>query len=758
MPFQKQMVDLDSLNPSQLEAVTHGEGAMMVLAGAGSGKTRVLTFRIAYLIENGLDPFNILALTFTNKAAREMKSRIINSTGQDARNLWMGTFHSVFSRILRAEGEKIGFPKNFTIYDTDDSKSLIKSVVKGLNLDDKLYKPSVVLNRISSAKNNLISPDQYLDDGALVSEDYEAQRPELGRIYKEYFDRCFRAQAMDFDDLLYYTHILFNNHPDVLNQYQARFQYVLVDEFQDTNYSQYLLTKKLAARFQNICVVGDDAQSIYAFRGADIGNILNFEKDYPEMKIFKLEQNYRSTKTLVEAANQVIAQNKAQLPKTVWTENEGGDRIELIRAGSDSEEGRLVASAIFQQKMNLQLKNEDFAILYRTNAQSRALEEALRKANIPYRIYGGLSFYQRKEIKDAIAYMRFTINPNDEEALKRIINFPKRGIGPTTVAKILVLAKEKNCSLWEIIQKADSLFPPRAAKGLLEFASLLNLFAMDAREKNAYAAAETIIKNSGLLREYYEDKSIEGMARYENLQELLSGIREFSDNETIEDHSLAAFLQDIALLTDQDLDSEQDLDRVTMMTIHSAKGLEFNHVILAGMEEDLFPSQMMMSSRADLEEERRLFYVAITRAEKKLILSHASTRYRYGMLHTCEPSRFLKEIPETFISQTYRAGGFGKTPKPARSFNKSPELKRTPAANLKPLRKLKSTYTPSPDFKPDDLSNLQEGMRVEHPKFGFGVIEKLENYNSQRKASVKFDDFGEKTLLLSFAKLKIHSK
>ncbi len=751
------MLDLNTLNESQLKAVTNKEGPMMVLAGAGSGKTRVLTFRIAWLIENGLDPFNILALTFTNKAAREMKERIIKVTGQDARNLWMGTFHSVFARILRAEGQKVGFPSNFSIYDTDDSKSLIKTVVKGLNLDDKLYKPNMVLNRISLAKNSLIGPDEYLDDASLVSEDYEAQRPELGRIYKEYFERCFQAQAMDFDDLLYYTHVLFSNHVDVLNKYQDRFRFVLVDEFQDTNFSQYLLTKKLASRFQNICVVGDDAQSIYAFRGADIGNILNFEKDYPDQKIFKLEQNYRSTKNIVEAANHVISHNKAQLTKEVWTDNEGGERIELIKASSDSEEGRLVSSSIFQEKMNKQLKNSDFAILYRTNAQSRALEEALRKVNIPYRIYGGISFYSRKEIKDALAYMRFTLNPRDEEALKRIINFPKRGIGPTSVSKIIVLAKENSKTIWDIIQESEKHFKGKIGNALNDFASMIKHFQIEATKKDAFSTAETIIKHSGLLKEYYEDKTIEGLSRYENIQELLSGIREFTDNSELEDHSLSAFLQDIALLTDQDNESEET-DFVTLMTIHSAKGLEFDHVFITGMEEDLFPSQLMMSSRADLEEERRLFYVAITRAQKKLVLTHASTRYRYGMLNSCEPSRFLEEIPPHLVFQNQRASGFARAGSVSRGYVRKKETPRTPVTNLKPVRKIKSTYRPPENFTPDDPTLLEEGMKVEHPKFGFGKVQKLEVYNQQKKAVVNFDDFGEKTLLLSFAKLKIHSK
>jgi DNA helicase-2/ATP-dependent DNA helicase PcrA len=756
-------LNLDALNEAQRAAVLHKDGPMMIIAGAGSGKTRVLTHRIAHLMENGIDSFNILALTFTNKAAREMRSRIEKEVGPEARNLWMGTFHSVFARILRAEGQKIGYPSNFTIYDTDDSKSLIKAIVKELNLDDKLYKPNVVLNRISAAKSRLISAQRYIDDPIYLSEDTEMQRPEIGRIYKAYADRCFKSAAMDFDDLLFNTHVLFHNHIDVLNKYQDRFRYVMVDEFQDTNLSQYMITKKLASRFQNICVVGDDAQSIYAFRGADITNILNFEKDYEDLKVFKLEQNYRSTKIIVEAANGVIKNNTAQLPKQVWTSNDHGDHIELIRATSDSEEGRIVASQIFQAKMNNQYRNSDFAILYRTNAQSRSMEEALRKVNIPYRIYGGLSFYQRKEIKDVLAYIRFVVNTKDEEAFKRIINLPKRGLGNTSIARLIVEGSKHNISIWEATKRAHEIFPARAAGGFANFVTLIESMQIDMDKRDAHEAAEIIVRRSGLMKEYYEDKTIEGIARYENIQELLNGIKEFVDNPENEDKSLATYLQQIALLTDQDNEEDGENDRVTLMTIHSAKGLEFKQVFIVGLEEDLFPSAMMLSSRADLEEERRLFYVAITRAEKKLTLSYALSRYRYGTLNSCEPSRFLEEINPQFLKVTERSIPSGppdfnlphRHRQKSRPANDSP---KTSARNLRPInsKKTVSTYKTPSNFQPSDTSNLASGMRVEHPKFGFGEVKKIENYQNQRKAMIHFDDFGEKTLLLSFAKLKIH--
>jgi len=748
---------LKELNPPQRQAVEQTEGPVMIIAGAGSGKTRVLTYRIAHLIyAKGIDPFRILSLTFTNKAASEMKQRIEKLAGLEARNTWMGTFHSIFAKILRVESDKLGYPSNFTIYDTDDSKSLIRTLVKELKLDDKVYKPSVVLSRISGAKNRLISWQTYQNDPFVKADDEAALRPRMGELYQRYQDRLFKAGAMDFDDLLFNTNVLFRDHLEVLNKYQQRFQYVMVDEFQDTNISQYLITKKLAAVHQNICVVGDDAQSIYAFRGADIQNILNFEKDYPDLFMVKLEQNYRSTKTIVEAANSIIDKNKAQLKKVVWTSNPDGELIELIKASSDSEEGRIVATTIFEEKNTKKLQNSDFAVLYRTNSQSRAIEEALRKLNLTYKIVGGLSFYQRKEIKDLMAYLRFAVNPADEEAFKRIINYPKRGIGDSSVEKILVSAYEHDIPLWEVVQNAYSFLGGRAGVSVDEFSTMIKAFQIEIERKDAFEAASTVAKQSGLLRELYEDKTIEGLNRYENVQELLNAIKEYVDNPENEDKSLGAFLQEIALLTDNDQDKSQS-DAITLMTIHASKGLEFKQVFVVGMEEDLFPSQMMMQSREDLEEERRLFYVASTRAMDKLYLSYALSRYRYGRLLNCEPSRFLEEVDPSTLKVNKRLsatrdfpGAFRKEGLPGIGgfigIKKSPETRLPTTLNL---------HTPSPDFKPSNTNALQVGQEVEHPKFGFGKVIKIETEGLNKKASIRFEHFGEKTLLLSFAKLRI---
>ncbi|AYA38820.1 ATP-dependent DNA helicase [Hymenobacter oligotrophus] len=739
------------LNESQRGAVLHTEGPAMIIAGAGSGKTRVLTYRIAHLLEKGVDPFNILALTFTNKAAREMRARIEKVVGPEAKNLWMGTFHSIFARILRSEADKLGFPRHFTIYDTQDTKTLVSQIVKELDLDDKLYKPSTVLGRISAAKNKLISVQQYLNDPVIRQDDEAAMRPKIGVIYQQYQQRCFKAGAMDFDDLLYQTNVLFKDHVDVLNKYQNIFHHVMVDEYQDTNYSQYLITRKLAAKNRNICVVGDDAQSIYAFRGADIQNILNFEKDYPELAVFKLEQNYRSTKNIVKAANSVIKNNQAQLRKSVFSDNEEGPRIEVIRAASDNEEGRLVANSIYEDKMNHHLSYEDFAILYRTNAQSRAMEEALRKLNIKYKIVGGLSFYQRKEIKDLVAYLRLTVNPNDEQALRRVINYPKRGIGDTTISKLINSADEANETLWDVVANAEKFLPARVSNPVVGFAEQIKSYAVVAGKDDAFEAAKFIAKNSGMIEDLYADKSIEGLSRYENIQELLNGIKEYVDDPEREDKSLASFLQDIALVTDTDLkDAKDDGESVTLMTIHSAKGLEFRNVYIVGMEENLFPSQMMITSRADLEEERRLFYVAITRAEKKLTLSYATSRYQWGNLRSCEKSRFIDEIDPTYVDFKYGTEESPFAPVLERRSNLVGAQKIKPAAApIKP-------YVPSADFKPSDTSNLAAGNKVEHPKFGFGTVTKMENQAGQTKATIQFEGgVGEKTLLLSFAKLRI---
>ncbi len=747
---------LDSLNEPQREGVINTEGPTMLIAGAGSGKTRVLTYRIAYLIQNkGVDPFNILALTFTNKAAKEMRDRIESVVGTEARNLWMGTFHSVFARILRAEADKLGYPSNFTIYDADDSKSLVKIIVKELGLDDKVYKPNVVFNRISGAKNRLISWREYINNPIYLADDESNMKPELGKIYKIYSERCFKAGAMDFDDLLFNTNVLFREHTDILNKYQQRFHYVMVDEFQDTNISQYLITKRLAAVRQNICVVGDDAQSIYAFRGADIQNILNFEKDYSDLRVIKLEQNYRSTKNIVHAANSVIFKNKAQLKKNVWTDNEDGSLIELLKANSDNEEGKLVASSIFEEKMQHQVKNNEIAILYRTNSQSRAIEEALRRMNIRYKIVGGLSFYARKEIKDIMAYMRFAINTNDEQSFRRIINYPKRGIGGSSVDKIIVAANDHGIPIWEVLENINSFLPGRAANAITDFVALIKRFKVEIQNKDAFEAATEIAKRSGLLRDLYEDKTIEGLNRYENVQELLNAVKEFVDDPEKEDKTLGSFLQEVALLTGVDNDKDDDNDKVTLMTIHMAKGLEFKNVYIVGLEEDLFPSQMMLSSRADLEEERRLFYVAITRAEQKLFLCYALSRYRFGRLKNCEPSRFIEEIDPAFIKVNERSRptesvhtGSGY----AKSFISG--MKKTTSSQPK---KTKSNYKAPVDFQPSDTSNLESGMKVEHPKFGYGKVAEIDESGANKKAKVNFDDFGEKTLLLSFAKLKIHT-
>ncbi|MBV6645775.1 MAG: UvrD-helicase domain-containing protein [Cyclobacteriaceae bacterium] len=745
---------LSTLNPPQYEATVNTNGPTMVIAGAGSGKTRVLTYRIAHLIEaHNVDAFSILALTFTNKAAREMRNRIESVVGTDARNLWMGTFHSVFARILRAEATRLGYTSNFTIYDTDDSKSLIKTIVKEMGLDDKLYKANIVYNRISNAKNRLVSWREYMNNPVYMEDDTSNMRPEMGRLYKTYANRCFKANAMDFDDLLFNTNVLFQEHPDILNKYQQRFHYVLIDEFQDTNISQYLIAKRLAAVRQNICVVGDDAQSIYAFRGADIQNILNFERDYPDLRVVKLEQNYRSTKTIVNAANSVINKNKAQLKKNVWTDNVDGDLIELFKATSDNEEGRLVASAIFETKMQNQSANNEFAILYRTNSQSRSIEEALRRVNIKYRVVGGVSFYQRKEIKDILAYLRYVVNENDETAMRRIINLPKRGIGPGTIEKMVVAASDHDISLWEVMTNAKSFFTGRAAGQIEEFATMIKSFRLTADKKDAYDTAAQVAKNSGLLKDLYEDKTVEGLNRYENVQELLNAIKEFTDDADREDKSLSAFLQDIALLTDEDRNEQTD-DVITLMTIHMAKGLEFNYVFIVGLEEELFPSQMMMSSRADLEEERRLFYVAITRAKKKLHMTYALNRYRFGRLKNCEPSRFLEEVDPAYIKVNRKLSSAETAASPANEYFAKNFVKQNKSNNSRKFVK-PPQHKPSPDFQASDTSSLAEGMKVEHPKFGFGVVTKMDEQGANRKAQVEFDQAGEKTLLLSFAKLRI---
>ena len=775
---------LAELNEAQQAAVIQLNGPIMIIAGAGSGKTRVLTYRIGHLLKNGVDAFNILALTFTNKASKEMRARVEKITGSEAKNLWMGTFHAVFAKILRIEAEKLGYPSNFTIYDTDDAKSLLKDIVREQGLDEKLYKADIVLNRISSAKNNLYSWSEYQKNTEFVADDYSTGRPKLGELYEIYAKRCFKACGMDFDDLLFNTWVLISKFPEVLNKYQHKFKYILVDEFQDTNFAQYSIVKKLGAAFENICVVGDDAQSIYAFRGANIQNILSLQRDYPDLQVFKLEQNYRSTKVIVNAANSVIEKNKNQLKKEIWTHNDEGDKIKLMRALSDNEEGVMVANSIFENKVNHQWNNKDFAILYRTNAQSRSMEEALRKKNIPYRIYGGLSFYKRKEIKDLLAYFRLTINHNDEEALKRIINVPARGIGKTTVEKMIVTASEKDKSIWELI--LDPLQNPCSFNSgthgkINEFVTMIRSFQVKLKSENAFNLANTISTSSGLLRELYQDKTPEGLSRYENIQELLNGIKEFvdsgrsitpdGDEDVNQDpdtvvRTLDRYMQDIALLTDADDDEEGGDDKVSLMTIHASKGLEFPAVHIVGLEENLFPSQMAMNSREDLEEERRLFYVAITRAEKKLIISYANSRYKWGNLISCEPSRFIEEIDPKFIEETvvhssrnnlaFEEMPFDRWEKPTTSSK--PVLSEIQKKlNNGSLKKVSTSplNSSTPVFEGDDAGKLVEGMDVEHVKFGLGKVMLIEGNSGDLKATVFFPGFGNKQLLLRFAKLRI---
>lgn len=756
---------LNGLNASQRAAVEHIEGPTMVIAGAGSGKTRVLTYRIAHMLHLGIDPFHILALTFTNKAAKEMTERINNIVGGgESKNITMGTFHSVFSRILRFNADKLGYPQNFTIYDTQDSKSVLKDVIKELNLDDKVYKPSMVLGRISSAKNNLISPEAYAQNTDIVSEDVLSKRPEMGRIYKTYANRCFKAGAMDFDDLLYQTNILLRDFPDTLQYYQHKFKYILVDEYQDTNYAQYLIVKKLAAVYENICVVGDDAQSIYSFRGANIQNILNFKKDYPDFHLFKLEQNYRSTKSIVEAANSVIARNQDQIQKDVWTDNEIGKPIAIIKTLTDNEEGKVIASKIYDLKQGEGLAFSDFAILYRTNRQSRAFEEALRKLNMPYKIYGGLSFYQRKEIKDLLAYFRLTANPKDEEALKRVINYPLRGIGKTSIENIVIAANLHGVSMWEIISdlgRYSVAISASTKNKLADFVTMIKSFSAQLETLPAYEMAHHIAKASGVLKDLYneKEKGPEEVERYQNIEELLSGIRAFSANSTPEDpKTLSEFMIDVALLTDADQDKDEDKNKITMMTIHSSKGLEFKHVYLVGLEENLFPSQMVLHSRSELEEERRLFYVAVTRAERTCTISYAVSRFVFGNLTSSEPSRFISEINKEYIKYENpygeRTGG--------RSLNARPGMAEKPyigglnrmpsqPSNLRSLSDLKG----APGKSGSAGLELKVGYNVMHERFGKGKVLKIDGTGDDKKATIFFPNEGSKTLLMKFAKLEV---
>lgn len=817
---------LKGLNERQKEAVLHINGPLMIIAGAGSGKTKVLTTRIAHLMANGVDAFNILALTFTNKAAKEMKERIEHILGNsDARNLYIGTFHSVFARILRAEAHRLGYPNNFTIYDTDDAKSVVKTVINEMDLDDKHYKPNTVYNRISSAKNALVNAEEYATDYAIQQEDMRSNRPAIAKIFDAYTKRCFKNGAMDFDDLLIKMYELLKQFPEALSKYQRKFKYILIDEYQDTNPAQYEIIKLLGAMHENVCVVGDDAQSIYSFRGATIQNILQFQKDYDDVKVVKLEQNYRSTQNILNVANEIISNNKGQIEKTLFTEKSAGEKIRLVRTMSDNDEGKYVADSIQEQKLRNHFHNKDFAILYRTNAQSRAFEEALRRMGIAYTIYGGMSFYQRKEIKDYIAYLRVLVNPNDEEALKRIINYPARGIGKTSVDRAVLAANENNISFWQVLERAAEFgYKAGTLEAIENFVLMIRSFSSMLKHKNAYEVAVHVGKQTNFVKELFNDKSTEGVARYENIQELLNSIKEWVDSDgaspiiteeeitkeqeelqittglfsvpvspetteqvddnTVdtteqEDKTLGAYLQQITLLTDAE-EKDPNADTVKLMTIHAAKGLEFSCVFAAGLEESLFPNAMSINTREELEEERRLFYVVVTRAKERLWITHANSRYRFGSLIQNEPSRFISEIPDEYLDKSYgggskslggssfgasafdrmNGGGFGGSKaawQAEKQYGAAPGRKKetTPAyLGPKPQNKI-TEHQPSADFTASDTSGLQAGQKVEHQKFGFGEVVKVEGSPQNPIALVKFELNGEKKIMLNYAKLRI---
>ena len=780
---------IEELNEGQRNAVLYNDGPSLVIAGAGSGKTRVLTYKIAYLLENGYQPWNILALTFTNKAAREMKERIARQVGPErARHLWMGTFHSMFLRILHVEAGHIGFTSQFTIYDTADSKSLIRSIIKEMGLDEKVYKPGMVQARISNAKNHLVSPAGYANNKEAYEGDRAAKVPALRNIYQRYWERCRRADAMDFDDLLFYTFLLFRDHPEVLARYQEQFRYILVDEYQDTNFAQHSIVLQLAKNHQHVCVVGDDAQSIYSFRGADIDNILYFTKVYPDTKVFKLEQNYRSTQTIVRAANSLIEKNQWQIRKEVFSEKEKGEAIGVYQAYSDVEEGDIVVNKIAELRREKRYAYSDFAILYRTNAQSRIFEEAMRKRSMPYRIYGGLSFYQRKEIKDVIAYFRLIVNPNDEEAFKRIINYPARGIGDTTVGKIIAAATGHNVSLWTVLCEplAYGLNFNKGTVGKLQaFRELISAFITDAAEKNAYEIGADIIRQSGIINDVCQDNSPENLSRKENIEELVNGMSDFCAQRQEEGKPnvlLGDFLSEVSLLTDQDSDKDGDDEKITLMTVHSAKGLEFKNVFVVGMEENLFPSGMVGDSPRALEEERRLFYVAITRAEEHCFLSYAKTRFRYGKMEFGSPSRFLKDIDIRFLRLPQDAGMFRRVEEEAAAFRRenargfAPDREDAPYGgkervsvrpkqqiiaptvprNLKRVAPSANTASTSPSAG-GSANCVQQGQLIEHERFGLGEVLKVEGEGDNAKATIRFKNAGDKQLLLRFARFKVLS-
>ncbi len=785
------MVDfLQDLNEAQQKAVVDYTGPSLVIAGAGAGKTRVLTYRVAYLLYKGISANKILALTFTNKAAKEMKDRISALVGTDlAKYLWMGTFHSIFAKILRFESDKLGYPSNYTIYDTIDTKSLLKKIIKDLNLDDKVYRIGEIQGRISGAKNNLITPQAYKSNSSIIDRDRANRKPRLAEIYQIYASRCYKAGAMDFDDLLLNINILFRDFPEILEKYKERFDYILVDEYQDTNYAQYVIVKKLAEDHKNICVVGDDAQSIYSFRGAKIENILNFRNDYQNYKLFKLEQNYRSTKNIVNAANSVIEKNKEQIHKKVWSDKEIGDKIKVIKALTDNEEGYIVSNAIFDIHLRDHDDFKDFAILYRTNAQSRIFEESLRKKNIPYKVYGSISFYQRKEIKDLLAYFRLVINDKDDEALKRIINYPVRGIGNTTLNKLEYNANQHNISIWKVMTdpgKYNIKLQSRAINSILRFIELIISFKKQVTDQDAYDIAFNIASSTGILKELHEERTPESLSRYENIQELLNGIKEFSLNFLEENGKkalLTDYIENVALLTDADNEKPEDFNKVTIMTIHSAKGLEFKNVFIAGVEEDLFPSPMSLANPNDLEEERRLFYVALTRAKHRAFISFAESRYKWGNLNICSPSRFIKEIDIQYVDlpkellEKIEFSEDGKIPtflyngnnlmrnsntgisQKENYYNKKKLIKYSEAQkNSSTIKNFNLNLRSSnnlQNFVPDDPEKIQVGMQIEHPRFGKGKVLSLEGKSPNLKAAIFFQNFGQKQLLLKFAKLKI---
>ncbi len=765
---------LKGLNERQLEAVSTTEGPLMIIAGAGSGKTKVLTTRIAHLMSKGVDAFNILALTFTNKAAAEMKERVEHAlANREARNLYIGTFHSVFARIMRAEAHRLGYPNSFTIYDTDDAKSVVKAVTQELNLDVQHYKPNAVYNRISSAKNALVGPKEYVADYYLQQEDMRANRPMVGHIYDAYAKRCFKNGAMDFDDLLFKMYELLKAFPEVLHKYQHKFKYILIDEYQDTNPAQYEIIKLLGAVYENVCVVGDDAQSIYSFRGATIQNILQFQKDYDDVKVIKLEQNYRSTQNILNIANEVIKNNKGQIPKTLFTENTVGEKIKLVRTMTDNDEGKFVADQIQEMRLRNHFKNKEFSILYRTNAQSRSYEESLRRANIPYTIFGGISFYQRKEVKDYIAYLRVIVNPKDEEALKRIINYPIRGIGKTSMDKMILAANSRGITMWDVLEDAAATgFKAGTLQAIEEFVLMIKSFHSMLAVKNAYDVAFYVGKQTGFVKELFNDKSTEGVQRYENVQELLNSIKEFTETPASEesgevgDKTLGSYLQQITLLTDAD-QKDPNADTVKLMTIHAAKGLEFPVVFVGGLEEGLFPNAMSINTREELEEERRLFYVAITRAKGRLYLTYANTRYKFGQLQQADASRFIQEIPDQYIDKAFAGGGVKNQGSSSlmgsafermnRGFGGGEKTEKSFVSTLVNSNgKLKEvTHTPSDNFIPSDIAKLEEGMRIEHQKFGFGNVVKLEGSAHNPVATIRFDGAGEKKIMLNYAKLMI---